>query len=128
MTWWRILGLVLAALVAAVLGWAAFLLPQNNAVANVIPGGDLTEHVLGLAALSTLVVLSWPAGWRQTLLVGAALSGLAELVQPFVGRSAHWPDFLSSLLGLASGTSFALAVVAVARRLQPRLGGVLRER
>lgn len=64
---------------------------------------DKTDHLLAFAALAFPLSLARP---RRALLIlagAAALGGAIELIQPHVGRSGEWGDFLADVAGAALG-------------------------
>src|SRR5262245_39449559 len=48
--------------------------------------------------------LVWP------LLVAVVVAGLAEVIQPYFGRTRDWVDFLNGVLGSLAGATAVLAV------------------
>ncbi|MBA4065973.1 MAG: hypothetical protein C0501_20090 [Isosphaera sp.] len=80
--------------------------------------GELLDlgHVPLFAAL--VLVLRFAAGFTvgRALLAAVAVAAVAEVVQPWVGRSGGWADFLTGVLG-------AVAAAAAVRAWEPRPTG-----
>ncbi len=93
--------LVLTLFVALLIGWGT--LSPPGAPGPALPLTDKQIHALAFA----LLVL--PLGWvrpRAALWLGPlalAYGGAIELIQPSVGRSAEWGDFLADAIGIALG-------------------------
>ena len=82
--------------------WIASLLIPAQFVPPALPVGwaNVAAHVIAFASAGALIRhLFGPA--RQILALGATmfLAGLAELLQPLVGRSDTWPDFFAGAAG-----------------------------
>src|SRR5947209_2971532 len=62
-------------------------------------------HVPLFAVLTWLLVKLCPPVWQLWIVAGAiGVACGAELVQPFVGRSASWRDLVYGLIGVALAT------------------------
>ena len=68
-----------------------------------VPGNNKTHHFIAYAALFFPVALAKPKHWFLIGLVCAALSGVIELIQPFVNRYAEWLDLFANSIGLCCG-------------------------
>lgn len=64
---------------------------------------DKLIHTLAFALL--VLPLTWKNLWHAVWLVPVSLAygGGIELIQPHVGRSAEWADFLADGIGVAAG-------------------------
>src|SRR6056297_1808075 len=78
-----------------------------------IPGLDKIAHLLAFAALAAPMGFCYPRHWRAVALGVLAYGGLIEIVQPVMGRSAEWADFLADGLGALLG---AWGAARLARR------------
>lgn len=76
-------------------------------------GVDKLYHFASFAALVLPAVAAQPrhALWLAPLAI--AYGGLIEIIQPQVGRSAEWGDFVANSLGVA----FGVVVGVVAHRM-----------
>jgi VanZ family protein len=93
--------------------------PHHVAVS--IPRDDL-EHALWAYGLTALGIAAFPQ--TRAVFIGAVLiasSGVAELLQPLVGRGAELSDWASSAAGVAAAMA---PLVAVASRTMHRSSGV----
>lgn len=82
---------------------AALTLTPPGASGPGMPGFDKLVHFLAFAALTMPMAYTrrFPMMW--IVLAGASYGGLIELIQPYVGRSAEWGDWLADGLGAFLG-------------------------
>ena len=105
---------VLVPLVAAAAAAGLLLMPRPGRWLGVWHGELLDlGHVPLFAAL--VLILRYGAGFTlaRALLATVGVAALAEVVQPWVGRSGGWADFLTGVLG-------ALAAAAAVRASESR--------
>jgi hypothetical protein len=95
-----LLGLVLAGLT---------LMPGSSVPAA--PGGDKLHHLLAFGSLAFVGVLGWPRRWVWVVAAVSLYGGMIELIQPHVGRSGEWGDWVADTLGALLGGLLALGVV-----------------
>lgn len=99
------LASVLTALAAMLIAFGTLSPPGSGD--SPLPLTDKQLHALAFAIL--VLPLGWVRpGWAPAIAAAAlAFGGAIELIQPMVGRSAEWADFvadgLGCLLGLAPG-------------------------
>ncbi len=113
MKWWPKPGIVLAAVIAVLLGLAA-ILPAELVDAYVSDDGQV-QHALGLTMIALLVIVSYPRAWVWVILLGTVISAAVELVQPIFGRGAQWSDLAADIAGLAIGVGAALSIRRLVR-------------
>jgi VanZ family protein len=106
-------GLVVAAVVAALLGFFAIL--PVDLVESYVSKGGAREHALGVGVIALLVTLCYPRSWAWILGLGAVASLATEIVQPFFGRDSQWSDLAADLVGLVIGVGAALLLVLLVR-------------
>ena len=111
----RKVGLVVAAVVAALLGFVAIL--PADLVEGYVSKGGAREHTLGVGVIALLVTLCYPRSWAWILGLGAVASLATEIVQPYFGRNSQWSDLAADLVGLVIGVSAALLLVVLADRV-----------
>jgi VanZ family protein len=110
------IALALTMLVAAAI--AVGTLTPHDAMPAPPPGTDKLHHFLAFAALVFPATAARPRIALWLVPVAIAYGGAIELIQPSVGRSAEWADFMANGLGASTG---ALAGWGVHRRLlRPR--------
>lgn len=102
------LALVATALVLAVL-LAATLSPPMNLEGN-LPGNDKLHHFLGFAALTFPLCARNPRAAFWLVPVAVVLGGAIELIQPLVGRTAEWGDFVADGAGALAGAGLGWAI------------------
>lgn len=91
---------------ALVITLVASLWPNDQLPA--IPGGDKTHHFIAYAAITFPLALRWPRSTWLSLSVVVVMSGLIELIQPYVNRYAEWLDFGANMLGIIVGIALGL--------------------
>ncbi len=70
---------------------------------HIIPGSDKTHHVIAYSLLMLPTALRGVKYWWLMALAFIGFSGVIELIQPFVYRSAEWLDLLANSCGVAVG-------------------------
>ncbi len=70
---------------------------------QIIPGSDKTHHVIAYSLLMLPTALRGVKYWWLMALAFIGFSGVIELIQPFVYRSAEWLDLLANFCGVAVG-------------------------
>ncbi len=68
-----------------------------------VAGSDKTHHLIAYMALAFPVALVKPKNWLFVILFYFGISGMIELIQPFVNRSGEWLDLLANTSGLCIG-------------------------
>ncbi len=83
-------------------------------------GSDKVLHALGYAGMAAGAVTFCRDPGRLALLalLGAALGGLVEIAQAYVGRDAEWLDALANFAGATAGYLVALTALFVLRLLR----------
>ncbi|MDU9048233.1 MAG: VanZ family protein [Candidatus Electrothrix sp. Rat3] len=71
------------------------------------PGNDKLHHFVAYAALVFPVALRRPKSWLLIIVLFIFLSGLIELIQPFVNRYGEWLDLAANTTGLFCGVLIA---------------------
>ena len=94
-------ALVLTAAIALLIGWGTLSPPGGPGPA--LPLTDKQLHALGFGMLVLPLSLTRPAAIRWLAPLALAYGGAIELIQPAVGRSAEWGDFLADGVGIAIG-------------------------
>jgi hypothetical protein len=113
MRWPKLAGIVLAVVIAVLLGLMA-VLPAELVDAYVSDDGQV-QHALGLTMISLLVTVSYPRSWVWVLVLGTVASAAVELIQPIFGRGAQWSDLAADVAGLVIGVSAALSIRGLVR-------------
>ncbi len=109
-----LLTLIIAALLCVAIGIGT-LLPTGALPAA--PGSDKMQHFGAFALVAALITLL-RAGWIVPVaLILMVYGGLIELIQPYVGRSREFGDFIAGSLGVLAGSVSALLVHQLASRL-----------
>lgn len=72
-----------------------------------VAGSDKTHHLIAYMALAFPVALARPKNWLFVILFYFGISGMIELIQPFVNRSGEWLDLLANTSGLCIGIIIA---------------------
>jgi len=75
-----------------------------------VPGEDKLEHLLAYAVLMLPTALRRPRRWPALALFFLLYSGLIELIQPYVNRSADWRDLAANGGGLVVGLALGRAL------------------
>ncbi len=96
-------ALVLTAAIALMIGWGTLTPP--GAAGPALPLSDKQLHALGFGLLVLPLSLVRPATIRWLAPLALAYGGAIELIQPAVGRSAEWADFLADGIGIALGVT-----------------------
>ncbi|WP_188127804.1 VanZ family protein [Ruegeria intermedia] len=73
-------------------------------------GIDKVKHIAAFAALILPVAFLRPGKLVWVVLFALFYGAAIELVQPFVGRSRSWGDFLADLAGIAVGLSLGFGM------------------
>jgi VanZ family protein len=107
----RGLGLLVIGLSAAVA--ALTLLPASSLPGA--PGGDKLHHLLAFGSIAFVGVLAWPRRWLRVVGVVVLYGGAIELIQPYVGRSGEWGDWIADALGAILGGAAALLLLRALR-------------
>jgi len=102
--------MVLKLTLVIALAIAAFTLTPPGASEPGIAGSDKLVHFLAFAVLAMPMAYTrrFPMLW--IVLVAASYGGLIELIQPYVGRSAEWGDWLADGLGAFVGAWLAARI------------------
>ncbi len=95
-THWKALSVITA---TAVVILSLYPLPQ---LPN-IPGTDKSHHFIAYALLFFPIALHQPRYWLRIGFVIILLSGLIELIQPWVNRYGEWLDLLANTAGVLVG-------------------------
>ena len=97
--WLMITLLILTAIVTLSL-WPVAQLPK-------VPGTDKSHHFIAYGALIFPLALRKPIHWPWIALSFVVLSGVIELIQPYVNRYGEWLDMAANLAGLVCGIIIA---------------------
>jgi len=68
---------------------------------------DKLYHAIAFAAICVPMTVYRPNFVGYILAFSIAYGGAIELIQPYVGRSAEWGDFLADILGALAGGMMA---------------------
>ena len=98
--YWRPIALFTLACIALLSLSPAEYLPK-------VRGVDKTHHFLAYVALAFPVALRQPKHWQIIIFSFFIISGIIELIQPYVNRHGEWLDLLANGLGLLTGTAVA---------------------
>jgi VanZ family protein len=110
-TYWRFCTTIILIAIIFLSLWPNKSLPA-------VPGGDKIHHFIAYAALVFPVALSRPKSWLLLVVLFFSLSGVIELIQPFVHRYGEWLDLAANSTGLVCGILLTELV-----RLWERRGG-----
>lgn len=113
--YWRIIALFTLTCIAIL-----SLLPAENLPK--VRGVDKTHHFLAYVALAFPVALRQPKYWQAIIVSFFVISGIIEIVQPYVNRHGEWLDLLANGLGLLTGTLIALFFNKHRKRYKQRSG------
>jgi len=89
---------------------AALTLTPAGAANPGIAGFDKLVHFVAFAALAMPLASARRLPLVWIVLAGLAFDGLIELIQPYVGRSAEWADWLADGLGALVGASLVTRI------------------
>jgi VanZ family protein len=103
---YRRVGIVLSVLALVIL--TVLLLLPSDKTPQTGTVSDKVLHAVGYFGLCLPVLLVWPAIWRWVLALAALHGGMIEIIQPSVGRSAEFADFLANLFGAGLAVLVAL--------------------
>ena len=92
---------VLTIAIAVVIASGTLSPPGNSGAA--LPLSDKQMHALGFALLVLPLSVARPATIIWLAPLALAYGGAIEVIQPSVGRTAEWADFLADGLGIALG-------------------------
>lgn len=95
-TLWLPITISLFVIIAILSLWPLDHLPE-------VPGSDKTHHLIAYMTLMFPVALRRPRYWLVIGLVVIALSGLIELLQPYVNRHGEWLDLAANTAGILGG-------------------------
>jgi len=70
---------------------------------TIASGNDKINHIIAYCCLVLPTVLRKPSYWLIIVLGFIGLSGLVELIQPYVNRQAEWLDLLANTTGVSLG-------------------------
>lgn len=96
------LGLGAGAIVAVLIAYLT-LTPVPDPGESHIFGLDKLYHIIAFAVLVFPVIATGPHRWIWLVPLAIAFGGAIELIQPHVGRSAEWMDFLANGVGVGIG-------------------------
>lgn len=85
-----------------------------------IGGSDKTHHMIAFAALIFPAAVLRPRWVVGLSLILAAYGGAIEIIQPYVGRSGEWADWVADLIGIAAGVACGLVVRSTLRGILRR--------
>jgi VanZ family protein len=85
-------------------------LAPTSSLPQGVPGNDKLQHFGAFGALAFVGGLTWPAHVPWVIFGVVLYGGAIEVVQPQVGRSGEWSDWIADLLGALSGGSLAYGV------------------
>lgn len=105
--YWIALTLFTLAAVTALSLWSPGNLPS-------VLGSDKHHHIIAYAVLIFPTVLRRPRHWKLIILFFIAYSGVIELAQPLMHRSAEWLDMAANVTGVLCG----LLVSELIRKLE----------
>ena len=97
----------LATLAVLVAVTALSLSPKPLRIDDPVAGNDKLQHLAAYLALALPVALARPRGWGWWIAGFALWSAAIEVVQPLVGRSTFFSDFLANAAGLALAVAAA---------------------
>jgi len=90
---WKTLTLLLLATIIMLSLWPQDQLPQA-------PGNDKIHHLLAYMALMFPAALRKPRYWQLIGVLFILLSGVIELIQPYVHRYCDWRDLAANATGV----------------------------
>jgi len=87
-------------------------------------GWDKLLHFTAYFGLALLATLAWGRRLQIPLLLTGVvvLSGIMEILQLLVGRSADWADMVANTLGACMGAGLAALLLHLARLVDARRG------
>jgi len=94
--YWLTITLFLLAVIVT-----ASLLPGSSLPS--VAGSDKVHHAIAYAALMLPTALKKPKYWLVIAFALLCLSGVIELIQPYVNRNADWLDLLANAGGILCG-------------------------
>ena len=101
-------GLTLTAMVTVVI--AGLMLFPVTAPEIVGDHSDKFYHIIAFGALTFPSALLHLPLSRVVLIFAILFGALIEVIQPYVGRSGSWEDFLADVLGALLGWVFARVI------------------
>jgi VanZ family protein len=101
-------GLTLTAMVTVVI--AGLMLFPVTAAEIVGDHSDKLYHIIAFGALTFPSALLHLQLSRVVLIFAILFGALIEVIQPYVGRSGSWEDFLADVLGALLGWVFARVI------------------
>ncbi len=107
--YWRFIALFTLVCIATLSLLPADVLPK-------VRGVDKTHHFLAYIALAFPVALRQPKHWQIIIFSFFVVSGVIELIQPYVNRHGEWLDLLANGLGLLTGVIVAYIVNSQLKR------------
>jgi len=81
-----------------------------------VAGSDKDHHIMAFAALVFPCAALYPQGLSRVILGATAYGALIEIIQPFVGRSGDFLDFIADLAGIGLGSILGLGIHYAAQR------------
>ena len=82
--------------------------PQEKLPSVAVP--DKAYHLIAYAILMFFTALRKSNKWILFCLLFIAYSGVIELLQPYVNRSAEWLDFAANVTGIICGLIIARVI------------------
>ena len=90
---WKTLTLLLLATITLLSLWPQDQLPP-------VPGSDKIHHLIAYTALMFPAALRKPRYWQLIGVLFILLSGVIELIQPYVHRYCDWRDLAANVTGV----------------------------
>lgn len=105
-------------------GVVAFLTLTPVTAPAIVGGSDKLHHIVAFAALALPCAVLHPKSilWIAPLLV--AFGGIIEVVQPAVGRSGEWADFIADTLGIGVGVLAGIVIRKLGSGADPSKDGL----
>ena len=102
--YWRRITIILLLIIVFLSLYPLPQLPQMG------EGADKVYHFIAYLFVAMPIGYVYPKHFFLYLLFMVSLSGIIELIQPYVNRHGEWLDFLANTLGVFSG--FAIGKIS----------------
>jgi VanZ family protein len=73
-----------------------------------MPGTDKIHHIIAFMTLTLPCAVFYPRALFQMVVAATTYGALIEIIQPYIGRSGDFADFVADLAGVGLGVSLGL--------------------